>query len=640
VGIRTRLFLIFTVFGIIPMVAMCAVIYSSGARAVESEMRRDLNDDANHFAREVESLISDRTELLKRLIASGEFKNFLARRDGDNPTKSVANGTPAKQDTSFPVPDELRRLIQVFFENGNGRFTALTLFGPSRDPILDIRPRKSATESSGHDLRFETRDFPKHLIKLDENVWGRTPGEDIPAVIVREPYGVMLRYSVPLISRDALGGVTQFALLFESAAGPMFEEAGQSQSEGQFGSKPGAQNRDTATNFIVLNRDRMILFASNVALLFQSADTAMPATFGKVSSLMTSGNTGTSLYNATGGTTWVAAFNQIKGVDVSVAAIKDLDSALMGTKRTVWVSLLVALILGLIIASLVSHTIRRTTRSIQRVTEGAVAIAGGKLDQRIEVTSSDETKLLAESFNRMSDRLKEQIAREAESKQFESFMRLSAMLTHDLKNAISGLSLLVGNMEKQFHREDFRRDAMRSLIDSTEKLSGLVAKLRGPVQSLSGEHQRPRATDLVPLLKAVVAAHVVPRSSHFDVKMKLPEELIAQAEPDRIEKVIENLVINAVEAMGSRGGILSIQAGRTPDDKVYFKISDGGKGMTAEFVRTRLFRAFSTTKRDGIGLGLYTSREIVKAHGGTIEVESAPNSGTTFCVVLPSASKT
>jgi len=115
---------------------------------------------------------------------------------------------------------------------------------------------------------------------------------------------------------------------------------------------------------------------------------------------------------------------------------------------------------------------------------------------------------------------------------------------------------------------------------------------------------------------------------------------IAQAEPDRIEKVIENLVINAVEAMGSRGGILSIQAGRTPDDKAYFKISDGGKGMTEEFVRTRLFRAFSTTKRDGIGLGLYTSREIVKAHGGTIEVESAPNSGTTFCVVLPSATKT
>ncbi len=339
----------------------------------------------------------------------------------------------------------------------------------------------------------------------------------------------------------------------------------------------------------------------------------------------------------------MAAFNQIKGVDVSVAAIKNLDSALQGTKRTVWVSLFVALILGLIIASLVSHTIRRTTRSIQRVTEGAVAIAGGKLDQRIEVTSSDETKLLAESFNRMSDRLKEQIAREAESKQFESFMRLSAMLTHDLKNAISGLSLLVGNMEKQFHREDFRRDAMRSLIDSTEKLSGLVAKLRGPVQSLSGEHQRPRATDLVPLLRAVVAAHVVPRSNLFDVKMKLPEELIAQAaqaEPDRIEKVIENLVINAVEAMGSIGGTVSIEAGGTPDDKVYFKISDGGKGMTAEFVRTRLFRAFSTTKRDGIGLGLYTSREIVKAHGGTIEVESAPNSGTTFCVVLPSTPKT
>ena len=103
--------------------------------------------------------------------------------------------------------------------------------------------------------------------------------------------------------------------------------------------------------------------------------------------------------------------------------------------------------------------------------------------------------------------------------------------------------------------------------------------------------------------------------------------------------MIENLVINAVEAMGSKGGAFSLDAGTISADRIYFKVSDEGRGMTEDFIRNRLFRAFSTTKRDGIGLGLYTCREVVKAHGGSVEVESSTPSGTTFHVVLPSARK-
>lgn len=287
-------------------------------------------------------------------------------------------------------------------------------------------------------------------------------------------------------------------------------------------------------------------------------------------------------------------------------------------------------------AILSSLVLRRTTYSIERVTAGAVAIAAGDLNQRIEVKSSDETRLLAESFNQMTDRLKEQIAREAESRQFESFMRLSAMLTHDLKNAIAGLSLLVGNMEKQFHREDFRRDAMNSLFESTAKLRALVSKLSGPVQSLSGEHERPRPMDLVPLIGRVLTTHAAPRGELFVVANHLPERLIATAEPERIEKVIENLVVNALEAMEPNGGTLKIEGGEAENKAIFFTVSDTGPGMTEDFQKKKLFRPFSTTKRSGVGLGLYTCREVVKAHGGYIDVQSSRKAGTTFRVVLPS----
>ncbi|HEV2762566.1 MAG TPA: ATP-binding protein, partial [Pyrinomonadaceae bacterium] len=117
---------------------------------------------------------------------------------------------------------------------------------------------------------------------------------------------------------------------------------------------------------------------------------------------------------------------------------------------------------------------------------------------------------------------------------------------------------------------------------------------------------------------------------------RLPEKLVATVEPERVENVVENLVINGLEAMGAKGGRLTVEAGKLDGDYVFFSVADTGVGMTPEFLRTRLFRPFSTTKNKGIGLGLFTCREVVEAHGGRLEVESSPGAGTRFRVVLPS----
>jgi hypothetical protein len=235
----------------------------------------------------------------------------------------------------------------------------------------------------------------------------------------------------------------------------------------------------------------------------------------------------------------------------------------------------------------------------------------------------------------MTDRLREQIAHEAETKQFESFMRLSAMLTHDLKNAITALSLVVSNMDQQFDNEEFRAEAMQSLKESTDKLRSLVAKLSGPVESLSGEYQRPRPTDLVPYLQRVLSTTAEAQTTH-QVTSQLPPTLVAVVDAERIERVFENLVLNALEAMGAKDGTLSIEAGPAGADEIFFSVADTGPGISEEFQRRRLFRAFATTKRKGVGLGLYTCREVVRAHGGRIEVKSEKGAGATFRVVLPS----
>ncbi|HEY3579111.1 MAG TPA: ATP-binding protein [Pyrinomonadaceae bacterium] len=307
-------------------------------------------------------------------------------------------------------------------------------------------------------------------------------------------------------------------------------------------------------------------------------------------------------------------------------------------RARVWgaIGCLIALLLAALAAFLLDRHVRARSRGIARVEEDLSAIAQGDIDRQILLQSSDAARPIADNINAMTAQLRAQIAREEESRQFDSFVRLSAILTHDLKNAIEGLSLTVSNMERHFDNEQFRIDAMKGLTNATDKLKAIVARLSRPVSSLSGEHKRPIKTDLVPILKRVIAMTAEPMRGKHTVQTKLPANLYALADATRVEEVIENLILNALEAMGDKSGTLIVEAGPDANGAPSFAVSDTGPGMTQTFINNRLFRPFSTTKKNGIGLGLYTCREVIRASGGSIDVQSVEGAGTTFRVVLPS----
>ena len=244
----------------------------------------------------------------------------------------------------------------------------------------------------------------------------------------------------------------------------------------------------------------------------------------------------------------------------------------------------------------------------------------------------DETKVLADAFNRMAGRLREMIARESEQKQFESFSRLSAVLTHDLKNAILSLSFLVTNMERKFDREGFREDAMHTLADSVGNLKNLVAKLSDPLTQPTEERYE---GDLNQLVIRVLARTAEPAGERYQLTTELVPGLTSIMNPMAIERVVENLIINALEAMPQGGAIRLTTQAVGPNNVI--GVRDTGKGMVPEFIRDRLFHAFATTKKKGIGLGLYSCREIIEQHGGKIEVDSQEGIGTEFRIILPQA---
>ncbi len=394
-------------------------------------------------------------------------------------------------------------------------------------------------------------------------------------------------------------------------------------------------NSATSPAFLVVIDDGgRILHHTNEALKHQPVNSSMPY-FQGIAGQMFSSDKGSGNFTSTNGQEYAASFAKIPELNLSVAVASNRDLLLKDARRTGRISLIAALVLGAIAASFLTGYWQKRVRGIQRVTEGVGAIAQGQLDHSFDL-SSDDLRPLAANVGLVTQQLRDQIAREAESRQFDSFVRLSASLTHDLKNAIEALSLTVTNMERHFEKAEFRADAMQTLRGATENLRAIVTRLSQPVTTLSGEHKRPRAVDLVPMLKRVISMTAAQAGGH-ETEVKLPESLFAIVEIDRMEKVVENLIINALEAMNGRSGKLTIEAGTIGTSKVFFSVKDTGDGMSERFIEQRLFHPFATTKKRGVGLGLYTCKEVVRANGGTIEVKSQQGAGTTFRVVLPSA---
>jgi signal transduction histidine kinase len=364
----------------------------------------------------------------------------------------------------------------------------------------------------------------------------------------------------------------------------------------------------------------------------QSISTAQPE-LGVAAQSMMSGNIGEAFYRNSQGDDWLLEYGPLGTTRLAIGVASNHSAALGSVKRIGWLSVGGALFLGVGLAAVLVNLARRSTKSLSHVAAGAAAIAKGELDMPIELRSRDYIRPLADSVNALREQLREQMRRENETRQIDAFVRLSAMLTHDLKNAINGVSLIVSNMDKHFDEASFRSDAVQSLTEATEQLQSLVDRLSNPATSLSGEFKRPERSDLVPIIWRALR---VVGLKDTDVETDLPQSLYASVNPERIQKVVENLLVNAIEAMSEKDGKLKIAAGQLGSRKVWISVSDDGDGMSNKFIEERLFRPFSTTKKKGLGLGLYTCREIVNAHGGSIEVTSSKGVGTTFRVVLPS----
>jgi signal transduction histidine kinase len=574
---RPKPFLTYFFLCAIPLLLLAGLNYWNGIRTVDSTISTIVQNDLNAFNVAVEEELQERQSALLQLAMAPGTRRMIAGKEVNAPTL-------------------------------NENFQSLTLFDSNQHATWFRKDNSAWTNA----WNASAPQPDPSVWSIRGNVSVERPGR-APATV---EYTAPIHDEQGTSNAGAVVGVLDLESVFANAA-------------------RGLETRSNSGSMVVaLDRSGNILYHSDRSLKLRRASEALPG-FNSISTAMTANQSGLGQFRSPAGLSYTAAYAPIPHLNIAVAIARSRSAFLSGAHRWGITGLVLALLGALTAAWLLDRHVQKRSRGIARVKEDLSAIAKGELDRRIILQSSDDARGLADNINVVTERLRAQIAREEESRQFESFIRISAMLTHDLKNAIEALSLIVGNMERHFDNPQFRTDAMKSLTSATDKLKGIVARLARPLTSLSGEHERPTNVDLVPILQRVIAMTAEPKRGKHTIVTRLPPSLYALADAARVEEVVENLVLNALEAMDT-GGTLTIEAGQTPSGAPMFSIGDTGRGMSRTFIETRLFRPFSTTKKTGIGLGLYTCREVIKASAGTIEVDSVEGAGTTFRVVLPS----
>ncbi|MEP3227295.1 MAG: XrtA/PEP-CTERM system histidine kinase PrsK [Parasphingorhabdus sp.] len=217
----------------------------------------------------------------------------------------------------------------------------------------------------------------------------------------------------------------------------------------------------------------------------------------------------------------------------------------------------------------------------------------------------------------------------SEAQRFDEFNRRMAFIMHDIKNLVSQLSLLARNAQRHADNPEFQTDMIATLQDSADKMNGLLERLS---QHNKAKPEEPKPVKVAALLQSIIEKK---RLLHAIESTQI-DDLTAMADPTRVDQILGHLIQNAIDA--SPDGQAILLNARRRDLSVAIEVLDRGEGMSSEFIRSQLFKPFSSSKDGGFGIGAYEARSLALAMNGRLEVESKEGAGSRFTLILPLAS--
>lgn len=287
-----------------------------------------------------------------------------------------------------------------------------------------------------------------------------------------------------------------------------------------------------------------------------------------------------------------------------------------------------ALALGVIACILSIILARRLSRPIVRISQAAQNISQGNLTERVEIPGSDELSSLGQSFNAMAHTL-----------QVQNKLRkqICANLAHELRTPLTIMrGQLEGVLDGVISNDESR---IRLLLEENQRLTTIVASMEDFFEAQASV----LSLDVHQLLlrqmfdNLALSFEAVAREKGVVIRVESDDETIISADPDRLSQVLINLISNALKVTPP-GGVITLSGKQTVSGCI-ITVTDTGCGIAEEDIPL-IFERFYRGKDGGLGLGLAIVRELVDAHGGTIEVASQMGVGTVFTIQFPAESKT
>lgn len=352
-------------------------------------------------------------------------------------------------------------------------------------------------------------------------------------------------------------------------------------------------------------------------------------------------------------------------LDVQLSMAEADDAITAASRRRNALAAGLILLATLLTAGILYWGVYLPTRRLQAGTE---AVARGKLDVEIDLDRHDELGRLASSFNLMARNLKsadeelrgwsetleervsektaalEEVNRQMiQVEKSASVGKMAATVAHELNNPLSGIvtyaKLLSRKVAKQLPEgpeKDKIMEDLELIRAESMRCGQIVRDLLTYARGGSHELERAHVHALVERALKLTAHHMELGRVTVEAKLELADDVIV-CDGDQIVQALLALLINAREAMPD-GGQLTVATHEHPEDPGIVKliVSDTGIGMSRE-IQERIFDPFFSTKAEtkGVGLGLAVVYGIVRRHGGTISVESAPGNGATFTIDIP-----
>ncbi|MCX5805395.1 MAG: ATP-binding protein [Proteobacteria bacterium] len=298
-------------------------------------------------------------------------------------------------------------------------------------------------------------------------------------------------------------------------------------------------------------------------------------------------------------------------------------------------SMIFAFGIGIIFSLLIAE---KYTEPIKRIAEASKRIAEGELVNIQDMNRKDEIGVLVKSFNDMVDKLGERKELEEKLKKTEQLSmigQLSSGIAHEIRNPLNFMSLSVGHIKERIEEENIQ--GKEDLVKLLDNVTNEIYRVNGLIHNFLflGKPITLNKEWILPKTLINEALHILKDKIRNGIDINVVPEGDGQpmyCDREYMRLCIINLLLNAVQAIEDKGAVV-VEFGK--EDTFYFiSVTDNGKGIDSEDIE-KIFEAYYSTKKLGIGLGLAVTRRFIEEHEGIVSIESEIGKGTKMKIRIP-----